>query len=59
MRQHGKAIIQRVLRDGALREGKHVHTASYSYGETCHGGDPECSLWGEQLKEALEAWANR
>lgn len=58
MKQHGKAIIQRVIRDEQLREGKHVHTVSYSYGEHCHGGDSECHLWQVQLEEAMEAWAS-
>ncbi|MFF5973664.1 hypothetical protein ACFY7C_19265 [Streptomyces sp. NPDC012769] len=56
-RRAGKAIVQRVLQDAQLREGKHVHTASYSYGEKCQGGDWECALWQQQLDEAMEAWS--
>lgn len=50
------AIIRRVIRDEQLRDGKHIHTASHSQGETCQGGDPECPLWGSQLEEAVQAW---
>jgi len=55
--QYGKAIIQRVIRDAQLREGKHVHTVNARDGEMCQGGDPECYLWQLQLDEALEAWS--
>lgn len=50
-------IVRRVVTDRLLREGKHIHTANYSHGETCQGGDPECPLWQMQLREALEAWS--
>lgn len=49
-------IIRRVLRDEALREGKHIHTDNARDGEMCQGGDPQCPLWGMQLEEAMEAW---
>ncbi|MER7599451.1 hypothetical protein [Streptomyces hydrogenans] len=56
-RKAGKAIVQRVVQDSQLREGKHVHTASHSYGEKCQGGDWQCPLWQQQLEEAVEAWS--
>ncbi|WP_432112782.1 hypothetical protein [Streptomyces sp. S1] len=56
-RKTGKVIVHRVIRDAQLREGKHIHTASYSYGEKCEGGDWQCSLWQQQLDEAMEAWS--
>lgn len=58
MRRQGKAIIRRVLRDDALRAGKHVHTASFTYVEVCHGGEgsSECPLFTEQLEEVRELW---
>lgn len=55
-RQHGKAIIQRVIRDAELRNGKHIHTMSARDGEMCQGGDSECPLFHIQLAEAMEAW---
>jgi len=55
-RGHGKAIVLRVVSDMELLAGGHVHTANYSYDETCQGGDPECWLWNQQLEEAREAW---
>lgn len=55
-RQHGKAVIQRVLQEQALREGKHVHTVNARDGEMCQGNDSECSLFSMQLEEAMEAW---
>jgi hypothetical protein len=57
VRQYGKAIIRRAIRDMELADGKHVHTVSYSYDEKCEGGDSECALWQMQLEEAVQAWA--
>lgn len=54
----GKSIVQRVIIDGMLRRGEHVHTASRHSGEICNGGDSECSLWAAQLDEAMEAWGD-
>lgn len=57
-RMTGKSIVQRVIIDGMLRRGEHVHTASRHSGEICNGGDSECSLWAAQLDEAMEAWGD-
>jgi hypothetical protein len=50
-------IVQRVLREHALREGKHIHTDNARDGEMCQGGDPECPLWQMQREEAMDAWS--
>lgn len=51
-------IVRRVMNDGLLREGQHVHTRNFTNtDEMCQGGDPECSLWQIQLDEAMEAWS--
>jgi hypothetical protein len=51
-----KPIIQRVVTDMQLREGKHIHTDNVRDGEICQGGDPTCDLWNQQLDEAMEVW---
>lgn len=50
-------IIRRVVTDGELREGVHVHTANHLHGEVCQGGDSECALWQQQLDEAIQTWS--
>ena len=56
-RQHGRAIIQRVVIDSHLRQGDHVHVASRLEGMVCKGGDSECLIWQGQLEIAMEAWS--
>jgi hypothetical protein len=53
----GRGIVQKVVMDYELIRGGHAHTVSKGGDEMCHGGDPECPLWGVQLAEALEAWS--
>lgn len=56
-RRAGKAIVEKVILEAALRRGEHVHRVSRSGGTTCEGGDSECPLYGIQLVEAMEAWS--
>jgi hypothetical protein len=52
-----KPIIQRVVTDMQLKDGKHIHTDNYRDGEICQGGDFSCPLWNMQLDEAMEVWS--
>lgn len=50
-REAGKRILEH-----QLRQGEHVHRVAADGNTYCEGGDPECPLFGIQLREAMQAW---
>lgn len=65
LRVVGTSAVDRIIADGALMSGEHVHRMWMRDDEEflgcddemCLGGDPECPLFGIQLAEAMEAWS--
>ncbi|MER5252921.1 hypothetical protein [Streptomyces sp. NPDC002855] len=52
----GGGILTKARIDVALKHGHHVHSHN-QYGDVlCEGGNPECSMFGAQLREAQEVW---
>lgn len=55
-RMVGKRSAAKFLMEQKIRNGEHVHRVSADGNTYCEGGDPECPLFGIQLREAMEAW---
>ena len=53
---YGSGKTARFMLETQLRLGAHIHTNRSDGSQFCEGGDPECSLFGIQLMEALEVW---
>lgn len=55
-KRQGKRSAARFWLDQKLLNGEHAHRMSVDSSEYCEGGDPECPLFGIQLREAMESW---
>lgn len=55
-RMVGKQSAARFLMEQKVLNGEHVHRVSTDGNTYCEGGDPECPLFGIQLREAMTAW---